>query len=501
MRIYALFTYCFLLMTAVDAIGAQLSKITQVENGLRYKVLITNSDNKPMKLSERMKYYKAPAVSIAVVDNGRLDWAKGYGIHSNPAHDKINQATLFQAGSVSKTVTALGALILVNQGKLSLDVDVNKYLKSWKIKDDKFKQKVTLRRLLSHSAGLNVPGFFGYSIHAKLPTTVEILEGKRPTVNTNPVKVIFEPGTKYKYSGGGTTIVQLLIEDITGEDFATWMDNNVLQPLNMNSSSFKQPISHKNRWLACFGHNADGTEVAGHWHVYPEKAAAGLWTIPSDLAKFMIAIFGMLNGNTNKLVSQDLIKEAISPQIKISDQRSEGLGVFLSGEGATFTFGHDGENKGFVARYLAFPNRNFGMVIMVNDDGAFELIDEISHSIADAYDIPNYEKVLKTSKSFNVDLYKNAVGVYQRQKGNDDDKMIVTMHDNKLYVSSPILKKTELYLGENDRFFVKEGVVELKFSQDDKTMKLFALDGNSDNAPKLYTNMDQATHLSKAESY
>ncbi|MBA3813834.1 MAG: beta-lactamase family protein [Alphaproteobacteria bacterium] len=223
----------------------EAASIKAVENGLRDTVILGGEKPSHMNIFDRMKHYGAPAVSIAVIDKGKMAWAKRYGkIKGSPDSKTGDTLPLFQAASVSKSITAVGALLLVQQGKLSLDKDVNIYLKSWKVPENKFTvgQKVTLRRLLSHSAGTSVGGFNGYSVDQKIPSLVEILKGEKPLANSEPVSVIYEPGSKHQYSGGGTTIVQLLIEDVTGEKFDMWMKRNVLDPFGMRESTFSQSL-------------------------------------------------------------------------------------------------------------------------------------------------------------------------------------------------------------------------------------------------------------------
>ena len=174
-------------------------KIKAIENGLRPTVLIQGTPNSKMNLLQRMKDYKVQAVSIAVVNDGRIEWAKGYGHYSDdPSSPPVNEHTLFQTASISKPLTAFGALLLVQQGKISLDTDVNQYLKKWKIPENDFtkSEKVTLRRLLSHTAGTNVSGFPGYDSQTAIPTLADILEGKKPGANTEPVRVIVKPGSE-----------------------------------------------------------------------------------------------------------------------------------------------------------------------------------------------------------------------------------------------------------------------------------------------------------------
>ena len=188
-----------------------------------------------------MGIYNVPVVSVAVIDNGKIEWAKGYGVRETETNLPVTVDTLFQSGSISKPVAAMAALKMVQNGSLSLDEDVNKRLVRWKMPENEFtkEQKVTLRRLLSHSAGVSVWGFGGYRADAKLlPDVPQILDGSAPA-NTKPVRVIEAPGSKWSYSGGGFTVVQLLMTDVSGKPFAELMEETVLKKLGMKSSTYQ----------------------------------------------------------------------------------------------------------------------------------------------------------------------------------------------------------------------------------------------------------------------
>lgn len=419
-------------------------------------------------LIDRMAHYDAPGLSIAVINDGILAWAKGYGKLTNSPDSKlVDTNTLFQAGSISKSLNAIGALLLAQQEKISLDEDVNQYLKSWKIPEHKFKKdnKVTLRRLLSHNAGISVHGFPGYTIDQKVPSLVEILDGKKPLVNTDPIRVITQPGKESRYSGGGTTIVQLLIEDLTGEKYDVWMQKNVLTPLGMHASTFNQPLSTKHSQIAAYGHINAGKKVKGNWHIYPEMAAAGLWTTPTDLAHFILSIQHILKGHAG-LLPIDLVKEMIKPQIE-----KTGLGVFLNNEGKDFEFSHGGVDEGFIAKYNAYPFRGQGMIIMVNSTNAFGLINEINNSIADIYQIPGFEPITKKIIYVDPASYKKFVGVYKYDHNEEEIGFI----NEKLFVlnkNNPKLNH-ELWPVKENTFFDKDNMVTLEFKYSSKKIDAF----------------------------
>jgi CubicO group peptidase (beta-lactamase class C family) len=336
-------------------------------------------DNQPpleITLQQLMETYKVPGLSVAVIENYQIAWAKGFGVTEFGGAKPVTTKTLFQAGSISKPVAAVGAMWLVEQGKLSLDEDVNKKLKSWKVPENDFtkEQKVTLRRLMSHSGGLTVHGFPGYAANEPRPTLVQIFNGAKPA-NTAPIRVDFVPGSKMRYSGGGVTIEQQLMIDVTGEPFPRFMQQTVLSKAGMTDSSYEQPLPPARAALTATGTRADGRSVEGRWHIYPEMAAAGLWTTPTDLAKFAIEIALSKQGKANHVLTQKSVQEMLTPQIKSeeNDGTSVGLAFFL-GEGQDPNqFGHNGADEGFQALLTMNSESGRGIAIMGNSDAFFHV--------------------------------------------------------------------------------------------------------------------------------
>jgi CubicO group peptidase (beta-lactamase class C family) len=282
---------------------------------------------------------------LAIIQGGRIVEARAYGVTDSGGGKTVDTTTLFQAGSISKSVSALGALHLVEQHKLDLDSDVNATLKTWKVPPNQFTstKPVTLRELLSHTAGLTVHGFPGYAIDAPKPTLVQVLDSSGPA-NTAPIRVDAEPGSRWNYSGGGYTVMQQMMLDVTGKTFPEFMRETVLAPLGMVRSTFEQPPAPARAALTAAGHYPDGSEVKGRWHVYPEMAAAGLWTTPSDLARFAIEVQRAYAGRSSKVISQAMAKQMLTDQ-----KDMDGLGVFLQGAAPGMRFNHNGRDEGFDA--------------------------------------------------------------------------------------------------------------------------------------------------------
>ena len=331
-------------------------------------------------LARSMERNRVPAVSIAVIRGGEIDWARGYGVRQAGTADHVHDETLFQAASISKPVTAAGALRMVESGELALDENVNRKLRSWKVPENDLtaKRPVTLRGLLSHSAGLTVHGFPGYQEGAELPTLVQILNGQEPA-NTVPIRVDIEPGTKYRYSGGGYTVAQQLMVDVAARPFPEIMHRLVLEPAGMTGSTYEQPLPQSWRSRAAAGHRSNGKPVNGRWHTYPEMAAAGLWTTPTDLARFAIEIRRSYHGSSGRLLSQAMARTMLSRQAG-----DYGLGFSLPGAGV-FRFQHGGGNQGYRCLLVLSVKTGDGVVIMTNGDSGDALISEIFAAIAAAH--------------------------------------------------------------------------------------------------------------------
>ena len=362
-------------------------RIHRVENGLMPAQIAKGEPIPKWTIAERMAHYKVVGVSVAVIDNYAIHWAKGYGTLAKDNTRPVTTATLFQAGSISKPVAATAALHLVEAGKLSLDEDVNRKLKSWHVPENEFtrEQKVTLRRILSHSAGLTVHGFPGYAVDEPLPTLIEILDGKKPA-NTAPIRVDLVPGSTERYSGGGYTIMQLLLTDVTGERFPQLLKSTVLEKVGMQHSTYQQALPPDWAKNAASGYRPNGEPVQGKWHVYPEMAAAGLWTTASDLAQFTIEIQKSREGRSNRVLSREMTNQMLTRQID-----GAGLGLMLGGTDQAPRFSHGGADEGFQAMLLATLDSGKGAVVMANSDNGISLAQEILLSIAAEYGWPDYK--------------------------------------------------------------------------------------------------------------
>jgi CubicO group peptidase (beta-lactamase class C family) len=337
---------------------------SSVERLLRPAVRIAGQPDSAFDIRDRMDYWHVPGMSVAIIDNFKIVYAKGFGVTDFGTGKPVDTTTLFQAGSISKPVFATGVLRLVEQGKLSLDEDVNAKLKSWHLPESRFteREKVTLRRLLTHTAGLTVWGFPGYAFTDVVPTVPQVLDGTRPA-NTAAVRNDTTPGARWLYSGGGFTIAQLLASDVAGEPFPSLMRRLVLGPAGMTRSTYENPLPASRHADAAAGHERVDTPVPGRFHTYPEMAAAGLWTTAPDLARWALALTRSYNGEANGVLSPDMARQMVSKMVTIGQNTGGGtfgLGVGVEGDGESIAFMHNGRDEGFVAVMKVWPKLGRG---------------------------------------------------------------------------------------------------------------------------------------------
>jgi CubicO group peptidase (beta-lactamase class C family) len=355
--------------------ASDAARIARVESGLLPAQVIKGAAVARFSINERLAHYNVPGASVAVFENGDLAWARGYGVVEEGVSTPVTPATLFQAASISKPVAAVGAMILVERGKLALDEPVNARLRSWKVADTELakSEPVTLRRLLSHTAGLTVHGFRGYGADEAVPTLLQLLNGEPPS-NSKRIEVDIPPGSRHRYSGGGYSVAQQLVTDVSGKPFPEVMRELVLGPAGMKDSTYEQPLPAALVPRAATGHRATGKAINGKRHTYPEMAAAGLWTTPTDLVRFAIAMQKAWSGGSGTIVSRDTARLMLSPQ---PNSPSYGLGFGLNDD----EFGHGGSNAGFRCILVAYKDGR-GAAVMTNADRGAELAREILNAIS-----------------------------------------------------------------------------------------------------------------------
>lgn len=382
-------------------------RIEAVENGLCSPVRIEGVEQAFHPLAQQMEFYKVPGVSVAVINNGEIEWAKGYGMREAGTALPVDENTLFQAASISKSVSALGALHQVQRGALDLDTNINDFLLSWKIPDNDLTsiRPVTLRYLLCHGAGISGHSLGTYPGRGEIPTFLQLLEGRPPATGA-PVRVVAEPQTEFKYSGGGYLIALQAMIDVNGRSFPDIMNETVLGPSGMDRSGYFQPLVHGAMDNVAAGHDGMGSLYEGYWRTIPGLAGGGLWSTPSDLCRFAIEVQRALRGESS-IISRELAEEMLSVHIA-----SYGLGLALQGEGDDLAFSHGGDVEGYHNFMFAYARRGQGVVVMTNAQNGSYLYQEILRSVAIAYDWPHLQPSVIRPLQLPVETLDGLTGRY-----------------------------------------------------------------------------------------
>lgn len=432
---------------AQDSVDSQIDRVLR---GLRPPVTIKNRTEVRWTLAERMAALHVPGASIAIIEGGRVIWAGGFGVKEFGTRDSVTTSTLFQAQSISKPVSATAMLRLVEAGQLSLDEDVNSYLKSWKVPENNFtnQAKVTLRRIVSHNAGVTVGGFGGYRLGDSIPALPQILNGEKPA-NSAPIRVDAVPGSISRYSGGGFLVMQQLLIDVTGESFPALMKRMVLEPAGMKLSTFEQPLPEMRLKEAASGHDGKGVVMKGKWPIQPEMAAAGLWTTPTELANWVLEIANAWGGRRSKLLSKKMATDMLTVQ-----KGQWGLGLVVKGTDQSFAFGHSGANLGFRADFEMYPAIGKGAVVMTNADLGSYLIDEIFESIAAEYNWPAHRQSEREAVTLTREQLDGLVGMYAVAGPFGLVQYEVSREDDRLFAElKGFAPKSEMFAQTADTFF------------------------------------------------
>jgi CubicO group peptidase (beta-lactamase class C family) len=431
-------------------------RIAQVERSLAEAI---KTDDKPLLLQERMKFYNVPGVSIGVIKDHKLEWARGYGYADREQTIPVTTQTLFQAASISKSLNAVGVLRLAQAGRVNLDADINTYLTTWKFPYDSAKGKklITLRKLLSHTAGTSVHGFRGYAAGEEIPAITQILNGDKPA-NSQPVRSLFDAGTKFQYSGGGTTISQLIVMDVTGQPYDEYARKGVLDLLGMKTSFYSPPTADRKEPLAT-GYRGNGNPVKGKYHVYPEQAAASLWTNPTELAKFITELQLAYAGKSAKVLTREWASLMFTPVMN-----EVALGTFIRTVGDEKYFSHGGANEGFRCIYLGHFENGNGVVVMVNSDNG-NILQEIVNSVATVYHWKDfYKPEIRTVVTVPDEILDSYVGEYAI---SEQFKITIRRDGHALKARATNQPEVDLFAEEQNKFFLKVVQAQIEFVKDD----------------------------------
>lgn len=438
-----------------------VDEVAQVERSLLPAVRVASEPG--WNLAERMVHHDVPGLSVAVIHDFELAWAKAYGLADRETGQPATTETLFQAASISKPVTATAVLAMVQEGSIELDTPVNDILRGWQLPDNELTAEtpVTLRHLLSHTGGTTVHGFPGYAVDEDTPSLVQVLDGE-PPANTPPIRVDIPPGSRFRYSGGGTTIVQQAIIDLSGRAFPDLMRENVLEPLGMSNSTYQQPLPPDRLPAAAAGHRFTGKPVRGKRHTYPEMAAAGLWTTPSDLARFAIAIQRAVRGHAGTFLSQETVNGMLTP---VRDQ--VGLGLFVETRGDAVYFRHGGGNEGFRCFLIAHRDAGYGAAVMTNSDNGGALYLELLRAIAQVYHWQDYLPEPIEPLEIDPGMLRAYLGRYRFA---EDLVRTVTLSGDRLLGQQSLVDEEPVWLigVAEDTFIAQDTGLRIRFRLDDE---------------------------------
>lgn len=462
-------TFTFLLLGAGAALNAHAAspspelaaRIARVENGLLDPVAVAGEPTHTMRLLDRMHALHVPGVSIAVINHGAIDWAAAYGQADAASGRPLTTDSLFSAASVGKSMAAVLAMRLAATGKIDLDEDVNRRLRHWQVASAAGGARpVTPRSLLSHTAGMPGFGLLGYAKSGPVPTLPQVLAGAVPA--SNPPAVVERTAIgHYVYSGLGYTVLEQYIDDATGQTFADLARDRVLKPAGMLHSLYASTLPASLAPHAALGHELDGSVIAGGWRVYPELAAAGLWTTASDLARFAIAMQQAGQGHHPALLTQ-----AQASAMLTAVDGDYGLGFELDHQGKQLAFHHSGSNAGYKALMFAYTSRDQqagkragnnagqGAVILTNGDGGWPLIEALMRSIAAEYGWEDYQPVRRQAVPQNPALFGRFIGTFNVS----NITVQISRDQDHLYIAGPPIGPVAVQLiaaGDSD-YFIRE---------------------------------------------
>ncbi|MEO6612809.1 MAG: serine hydrolase domain-containing protein [Chitinophagaceae bacterium] len=412
-------------------------------------------------LQEQMAAFHVNGLSVAVINDYKVEWAKGYGWANLEEKKPMTPATLLEPGSISKSLNAIGVLKLVQDKKIDLQSDINRFLKSWQFPYDTVShgKKITVANLLSHTAGLTVHGFPGYYYGDSIPTIVQILDGSRPA-NTAAVRSMFEPGLRHEYSGGGTMISQLIEMDITGKPYDQYIEETVFRPLGMNNSFFTQPPPVSKKELLATAYSGNGEPIKGNYPILVEQAAGGLWTTPSDLAKFVIEMQLSAQGKSNKILTKETTQLMLTPYI---DEHAA-LGVFIDKRNGTSYFQHTAGNQGFSGIYYGSLEEGKGFIAFINSDAGFAVLNQLMNSVATVYNwkgmASQVKPIVKETIELPITSANSYTGLYREQKGA---MAVITQKDGALWYRAGGGREWKMYFTSPTDYFNLESTTEKQF--------------------------------------
>lgn len=447
-----------------------------------------------LTVDELLERFNVPGVSVAVISDFGIHWARGYGIADVETGKAVDTETMFQAGSISKPVAAMGSLKAVQDGVFGLDDDINGILTSWQLDTGDFTREspVTPRTLMSHTSGLGDGfGFPGYDPAGPIPTMIQIFEGQPPS-NTRALFMERPPLSLMEYSGGGVTLMQQALEDARGRPFEEILRDDVLRPIGMANSTYENPLPPERDGNAARAHDREGRARGAKWHVYPEMAAAGLWTTAGDLARFAIEVQKSALGNSNKVLNHEMVLEMLTP-VGVGDFA---VGFQIQKMGQGWYFSHSGSDWGFQANLVAHKVHGYGFAIMTNSDQGFPVMQEIGERIQRAYEWDSLAapapRGYDPPRTLDLEAIQLPADVLQEYVGEyrlDEQATVAISLVNGALMASPAGQTpAQLFAAEVDHFFLRIAPVEVFFERDDEgvvSSLTIAQGPQRQNAPKV----------------
>lgn len=444
--------------------SAKSETLSRIENELSTPVVLKGRAAPRWALTERMQFYDVPGVSLAVIQHWRTEWARAYGVTTGINGTPLTPDTLFQACSISKPLSALGAMLLSERGLIDLDQEVNHKLVSWKIPENELTRSVpvTLRHLLTHTSGITAHPFRGYPIGGPIPTLLQILNGEPPAYPL-PLTVTVKPGSEWHYTTGGYEVIEQLVVDLTNTLFEDFMDQEVLEPLGMNRSTYRTLMPSKDGTTPAKAHDARGEPVEGGWEIYPQKAGGGLWATPTDLARFASTLARAACREQIPVIPSQIALQMLSRFAKVPAGAFDGmgLGLFLGNRGGRSYFQHGGSNSGYKCLMLASVESGDGAVVMTNGDNGSFLMNEIVESIAHVCGWQGWHPLAQRPVEVSFSVVAPFLGEY----GTGDQIFQVTAESDSLWLTFPSGHRTELYPASESEFFTTISDTRIRFQR------------------------------------
>ena len=468
-------------LPASPSAGAEFKEADLLKTGLAERIRIEGQRVDYQSLEQRQAHYDVPGVSVAFMRHGQIAWTMQSGVKDLATELAVDENTVFQAGSISKPAFAAVLMKYREDNPLDLDADVNTLLTSWQLPEHEWtgQDVVSLRRLLSHTAGTTVHGFPGYAAGEPVPTLQQVLEGAFPA-NTAAVVVDIQPGTQMRYSGGGTTLAQLTLQDVANEPLPTMSQRLLFKPLGMTRSGFEQPISTNLSNNMATPYDGDGAPIKGGAHNYATLAAAGMWSTPSDMLKLESGVRSAYLGQKTDWISQATAQEMLTNNTPTNEAPNVGIGFFInmSDDGEILGFGHGGADAGFMSQlYIELETGN-GYAIMTNGNNGRQLITELEIRLKEVLNVGYSEVEVRKLVPISQKELSKYIGTYVVTNPVNVDVVLEKTTNGFVLNALPYIENEEYFHEGGGRFFAKNGS-SVRFEMDDESglVKTVVMDG------------------------